>query len=56
MTDEEMVQLVLDWAESHPKFDTSFVESLAESLEEFDELTPNQRAALENIIAKFHIE
>lgn len=56
MSDEEKIEMVLEWAEDHPKFDTSFVESLREALEQYDELTPSQSHALNNIIERFRIK
>ena len=45
-----LIERVLDWAADHDWFDTSFVESLQESLEKWGRLTPRQLEALENII------
>ena len=50
-----LIERVLDWAADHDWFDTSFVESLQESLEKWGRLTPRQLEALENIIDRLDI-
>lgn len=55
MTDEEKIELIMEYAEKHPKFETGFVESLENFLDKFGSLTENQSAALDNIIYKFRI-
>lgn len=55
-SDEEMVNGVLAWAEDHPDFDSSFIESLSESVEKRGELSEKQRDAVENIAAKWKID
>jgi hypothetical protein len=56
MSDLQRVEMVLEWAEEHPSFDTEFVESLRTWLDTRETLTPKQRAALENIIVSCDIE
>lgn len=55
MADREKIDLVLDWADDHPEFDASFVESLEVYLDNRPELTQTQREALDNIIARWRI-
>ena len=56
MDDEQKIDMVLEWAESRPNFDTEFIHSLKEALDEYDELTYSQSEALDNIIKKFRIK
>ena len=56
MEDCEKIEMVLEWAYKHPKFDTSFIESLEEALSKYDYLTDAQSEALDNIIKKFRIK
>lgn len=56
MSDEEKIEMVLEWAEDHPNFDTTFIESLQEALQQYDELTPAQSRGLDNIIYRFRIQ
>jgi hypothetical protein len=51
---DDRIDLILDWAENHPKFDTTFVESLRDSNR--DAPTEAQSNALDNIIERFGIE
>ena len=51
----EQIQLILDWSEEHPEFDTGFVLSMQERLEAGNELTDAQKQGIDNIIEKFHI-
>ena len=50
-----LIERVLDWAADHDWFDTSFVESLQESLEKWGRLTPRQLEALESIIDRLDV-
>lgn len=54
MDNEEKCNMVLEWAENMPDFDTEFVESLLEQLGE-RELTEAQEDGLNNIIERFRI-
>ena len=56
MNEEDKIQLILDWAEDHSRFDPTFVESLAERLETEGSLTERQIESLDQIIEKFRIE
>lgn len=56
MTDEELIELVQEYAEDHPKFDTDFIDSLEDAIGEYGELTSGQRDALENIVLKFRMD
>ena len=52
----ELIGRILLWAEDHPSFDTSFVESIQEKFAQFGRLTPRQIAALENIVIRWQID
>lgn len=49
------INQILEWAEEHPEFDTSFVESLHGQLSRSGELSDKQSQALHNIIEKYDI-
>ena len=51
-----MIDAILDWAENHPDFDTSFVESLQGQLDQGRNPSVAQIDALENIIERFRIK
>jgi hypothetical protein len=53
---KDTVEMVLDWADDHPRFDASFIESLKEQLENKGYLSEKQIMALENIIERFNID
>jgi DNA helicase HerA-like ATPase len=53
---QELIDRILEWAESNVKFDPSFVKSMEAKLEEKGFLTDGQLTALRNIIDKWHIE
>lgn len=55
LDDEEMLDIVDEYAEEHDSFDNSFAVSLRDALSEYDHLTDGQRGALENIIYKFRM-
>lgn len=57
-TQEQKIKAVLDWADTDgpENFDSSFVESLAEQLEDNGSISPRQVMALQNIIDKFDID
>lgn len=48
------IDLILDWAQDHPKFDTEFIDSVQEWINEND-ATDAQEQALDNIISCFRI-
>jgi hypothetical protein len=54
--DQDLITLALDFANAHEHFDSSFIISLGESLERYQKLTDKQRAALEKIIDKWHMQ
>lgn len=56
METSEKIDLILEWAERHPFFDTDYVESLSRALRDNGDLTQYQEQGLDNILAKFHIE
>lgn len=57
MEPEEMIEMILAWAEDKPFFDISFVEGLQEDVVEKGRIfTDAQIRALENIIEKWDIK
>jgi hypothetical protein len=56
MDDQDKIDLILDWAETHTYFDTAFVLRMQARLEQFGSLSQAQIHSLENIIDKFGIE
>lgn len=50
------ISAVLNWAETKESFDTSFVNSLSETVDRYGELTWNQERALDKIIRSFNID
>lgn len=55
MSDEELINIALDYADENENFDVSFIKSLEEALDEYDELTDAQRRGLENIVTRFEM-
>lgn len=55
LSDGELLDIVDNYADSHDAFNNSFACSLREALDEYDELTYNQREALENIVRRFRM-
>jgi len=51
-----MVELILQWAQKKPWFDTDFVEEMDTAISRYGSLTVHQRWALENIIERYHIK
>ena len=51
----EKIDAILAWAKEHPKFDTTFVESVSAHVEKFARLTDKQQLSIDNIISKFKI-
>lgn len=56
MEEKDKIDLVLEWAESNPNFDTTFIESIALYYDTHGCLTDRQIEALDNIIEKFRID
>lgn len=56
MSDQEKIDLILEWAERNRHFDTEFVESLQFHLDRLGYLTESQSAALDRIIERWKIE
>jgi len=56
MTDSDWIERIIEWSNANPKFDMTFILSLQEAIEEYDELTCSQHRALHNIIEKFRIK
>jgi hypothetical protein len=53
MSDDELINIALDYADENDNFNPHFIKSLEEALEEYDELTDAQRAGLENIVKQW---
>ncbi len=51
-----LIDIILDWAENNPSFDTGFVRSLERRLAAGVQLTMAQEASLSRIISKFKIK
>lgn len=51
----DMIEAILTWAESHPKFDTGFVHSVEAWIREDHDVTERQFDALDRIIEGFRI-
>jgi hypothetical protein len=52
---QDLLDVIYDFAASHPAFETDFVDSLQNQLDERGYLTRNQMSALRRIITKWHI-
>ena len=52
----EKCEMILNWALEHTSFDTTFVRSVMEYIDEHDYPTHAQEKALDNIIESFRIE
>lgn len=57
MDSQTKITIILDYFIDHPEknFDTSFLYSLQESIDEYGKLTPAQERAVENVITKWRI-
>jgi hypothetical protein len=55
-SDDELINIVSEYADYNPQFDNSYAENLERWLEEHDDLTDNQRQGLINIIENFHMD
>lgn len=55
-SDEELLNIVLEYADDNPDFDSSYADDLEEWLEEHDDLTERQRQGLVNIIENFNMD
>ena len=53
---QEKIDLIKSWAEEHPDFDTTFVDSIQEKLHKNHYLTPGQFTALDNIIERWRMD
>jgi len=53
MTDK--CALILNWAQGNKSFDTTFVLSVLEFIDDHDYVTEAQQQALDNIIKNFHM-
>jgi hypothetical protein len=56
MNEDEMLEQCQAYADKHESFDRDFIDSLRDSLYEYDQLTFAQYSALENIYNKFRIK
>ena len=56
MDDDQLISLIEDYAEEHPNWDDSFIVSIREALEEYDDLTGGQRDACENIVRRYRLD
>jgi hypothetical protein len=58
MTDDDAVEMVVEWVKykAPVSFDTKFVYSIEEALDEYGSLTTRQRIAINRIIDRWHIK
>lgn len=56
VNEQELIDLIKEYAEYHSSFDTDFIDSVEESYFERGEMTPGQFEACENIIARFRMK
>jgi hypothetical protein len=52
---QEMIDLILEYARTHPDFDTDFVEQMQDWLGSGRELTDGQYSALERIVERYRL-
>ena len=55
LSDDELINFALDYADENPSFNPDFIHSLENDLQRYNELTPSQREGLENVIKKFRM-
>ena len=55
LSDDELINIALDYADENESFNPDFIHSLENDLEKYDELTPSQREGLENVVKKFRM-
>ena len=53
---EEMLDRILEWAETKDKFDASTFEGIKDHYEKYDEFTSRQIDAIENVYSKWKID
>ena len=56
MSTLEMLNRILDWAETRPKFDTKFVKSVKDKYAIYGKFTESQKCAISNIYIRFRID
>jgi len=56
VSDGDLIDLIYEYAADHKSFDTEFVDSISEALEQYGELTYSQSSACENIVKRFRME
>ncbi len=52
----EKIAAIQEWAESKPWFNCGLVDSIEEQLRDNRDLSDRQKAAIDNIVTKFHIK
>lgn len=55
LSDEELINIALEYADENESFNPDFIHSLEQDLDKYDELTPSQRDGLENVVKKFRM-
>lgn len=55
MSDDELINICLDYADENDAFNPHFVHKMEEVIEEYDELTQGQRDGLIRIIEKWNM-
>lgn len=56
LSDEELINAILDYADKHPTFDDEFILSVRDSYAEYGSLTQPQRDALERVYKAFRMD
>lgn len=54
-SDDELINVIIDYADEHEKFDPGYAHEMEAAIEEYGELTDAQREGLENIVKKFRM-
>lgn len=54
-SDEELINVIIDYADEHDNFDPEYAHNMEAAIEEYGELTHAQREGLENIVTKFRM-
>lgn len=55
LSNEELINICLDFADENDDFDISFVKKMEECIDEYGDLTEGQRKALENIVETWNM-
>ena len=56
MPHERMLECILEWAETNPKFDATTFEGIKDHYENYGQFTYSQENAIENVYYKWKID